>query len=113
VTRSGLLSHALPFFLLAFAGAGCDGLLIVNGRVVDEAGAPLAGARVSAYVVGPKPLRTDERGCFHLLRMTGWSSEEAPFLVEAEGHRTFLGTVTAPELHHVLVHLTSTLAGRP
>ena len=83
----------------------CDGILSVNGRVVDEVGTPVPAARISVYSGRLVAVRSDERGCFHLVKMTTWSNHEAPFLVEAQGHQTYRGTIMAPSGHQVVVHL--------
>ena len=95
-------------FLLAFFGClsmSCDGILSVNGRVVDDVGAPVPAARISVYSGRLVAVRSDERGCFLLVKMTTWSNHEASFLVEAKGHQTYRGTIKAPSGHQVVVHL--------
>ena len=83
----------------------CDGIFSVEGRVVDEVGAPVPGARVSVYSGRRVAVRSDERGCFRLVKMTTWSTHEAPFLVEAQGHQTYRGSFVAPSGQWVVVRL--------
>ena len=92
------------FLLIAIVAGGCDGVLAVNGRVVDEAGLPISGAMVSAYSAFPQNV-ADDQGCFRLGKLTGWSKHRAPFLVQAAGHETYLDMIEAPGFHQVVVHL--------
>jgi hypothetical protein len=97
-------SH-LPFWvLLPILIAGCDGILVVNGRVLDETGKAISGAKVSVYSAMPSVL-ADDTGCFHVAKITGWSKHDAAFLVEARGYQTYLGKVTAPGIQQVIVRL--------
>lgn len=90
--------------LLPILAGACDGSFAVNGRVVDEMGAPISGAKVSAYSAFPQNV-SDERGCFRLWKMTDWSKHQTPFLVQAVGHETYLKMMEAPGFYQVIVHL--------
>ena len=90
--------------LLPLLLSGCDGMLIVNGRVVDEAGKAISGAKVSVYSA-TRSVLVDDMGCFHIAKITWWSKHDAPFLVEARGYQTYLGNVTAPGILRVIVRL--------
>jgi len=92
------------FLLVTIIIGGCDGILAVNGRVVDEAGLPIPGAKVIAYSAFPQNV-TDVQGCFRLGKLTSWSKHQAPFLVEAAGHETYLDMIEALAFHQVVVHL--------
>ena len=71
---ASLLALCALFFgtqaLLALAWAGKGR---IQGRVVDAAGAPVAGARVTLTVdgAGPEPLETDAKGRFSYLGLVG------------------------------------------
>jgi hypothetical protein len=93
--------------LAVFSGLSmsCDGILSVNGRVVDDVGTPVPAATISVYSGYLVAVGSDEHGCFRLVKMTTWSNHEAPLLVEAEGHQTYRGTVKAPGGHLVVIHL--------
>jgi hypothetical protein len=94
----------LLLLLFTSFSMSCDGVFVLNGRVVDEGGAPVVGAHVSAYSAGGRVL-SDRHGCFHLFRVTSWSKHEAALLVQAEGHETYLGTISSPSQQQVVVHL--------
>lgn len=90
---------------MAWALSGCDGALNLSGRVVDEGGHPVVGARVSAYSAVPETSdSTDENGCFHIFHITSPSEHVVPFLVTANGRETFLGSIRYPKDKYVIVH---------
>ncbi len=71
----------------------------VNGEITDEAGQPVAGASItirlqSAPEQGPPPLKTDKRGKFGYLGLTGgaWTVH-----IEAEGYVPSEGVVSVSE----------------
>jgi hypothetical protein len=73
-------------------------------RVIDESGAPVPGAKINVHTAQPT-LLSDERGCFHYFKVTSPSRHEAAFLVEAQGHQTYLGTIAAPGRALVIVRI--------
>jgi hypothetical protein len=84
----------------------CDGALNVSGQVVDGNGHPVRQARVSAYSAAPETTAlTGGDGCFHIFRITRPSEHQVPFLVEASGYETFLGSITYPNDKRVTVHM--------
>ena len=97
----------LHFIILSFASlsVGCDGILMVDGRVVDGAGMPIPGAKIDARGMGPGAVVTDEQGCFHYMTRVGWPRQDVPIFAEADGRQTHLGDIEAPAVEHVLVRL--------
>ena len=98
--------------IFAVLVGACDGMLAVNGRVVDELGAPISGAKVSAYSAFPHNV-SDDRGCFRLWKLTDWSKHRVPFLVEATGYESYLVMIQAPAFHQMVVHLPSESRAKP
>jgi len=89
-------------FLVAIA-TGCDGHTSVKGRVVDEDGKPVAGAKVEFKEDGPDDAlhgrlerKTDEQGQFSVA-LTHAPSKKITFTlsVSKEGFETFRETVTS------------------
>ncbi|MFN7941678.1 MAG: tetratricopeptide repeat protein [Thermoanaerobaculia bacterium] len=87
------LGVLLVFFSVAAVAQDWKGRGRLNGEVLDESGAGIAGATVTLHPanrpdIGPPPLTTDKKGKWGLLGLSGgaWTiSLEAPGFVGAEG----------------------------
>lgn len=62
----------LLLLVLPILAMGCDAVLSVHGRVVDESGAAISGAKVSAFR-GRVSAISNDGGCFDFETICPWS----------------------------------------
>ena len=78
----------------------------VAGRVVDAAGKPVRGVAVTtAGPAYPQTVLTDGRGCFLIYEYTSSDKHAMPFSVDANGSKSFRGTLASPDAVRVRVVL--------
>ena len=104
---ANMLRFRLLLATISLLAMGCDAVLSIHGRVVDEQGAAIAGAKVSVYRDRTKAT-SNEEGCFDLDTITPRSKHEAPLTVEVDGIPAYRGKVPAPGFLNVNVRLSRT-----
>jgi hypothetical protein len=97
-------ARAIAFFLACVALGGCERSFVARGRVVNQAGAAVAGAKITANV---RSTRTDANGCFALAEKTYWRRHAIGFSIAAEGYPTLTGSLPAPGRLRVRVILAT------
>jgi len=94
--------------LCSLVVAGCDGVFMADGKVVNASGQPLAGVAISAYDDTMRvTTRTDGNGCFHLVRVCSPFQHKVPLRI-GEPASVPVDTVDGPTMN---LHLLVTVPG--
>jgi len=90
--------------LCSLVVAGCDGLFMADGKVVNASGRPLADIAVSVYDDTMRATtRTDANGCFHLGVICSPFKHKVPLRVGDPGAAP-VDTVDGPTMNlHLLI----------
>ncbi|MBL8263508.1 MAG: carboxypeptidase regulatory-like domain-containing protein [Xanthomonadaceae bacterium] len=98
---------------MSLAAAGCigDGSIEVEGRVLNHAAEPIAGARVSLEI--PERMGTLETGTavdgeFHLFDLVAPGDYAIPLVVKAKGYKTARLDIRTSRENRVQVTLSPT-----
>ena len=93
----------------------CDGLVEIRGRVVDDAGQPVAAAEVRLGRPGESvecEEQTDANGCFYIGGMVSPGVRDYHLKVEASEYEPYAGVFSNRDRTVVLVTLAGAGSGR-